>query len=398
MDEFKRLSDEDEIAYIWRICYNKDKIGSWQDVGNLLNEELGHEYTESHYRKMYQNFNTLFNSIKGKFFDDEYNKMLDKKKLEIDKARTKLNTTKIEYNRWLRDDAREELLLEQIIDSIKSISTEPCDIKPIPILKSDKEYCLCIADSHFGKDFKLYGLQNEIINEYSPEIFYKRMEIVFNDALEYIEKENINFLKVFNLGDSLDGFLRNSQIWTLRYGVVDSAIIYGKYMAEWFKKLSEKVRIEYHPTSGNHAELRLLDGIKGEHLHEDIEKIVNEIIAIRNEDNPNFTLVTNKTGLIFTDVAGFKILGIHGEVKNPVQAIKDFTDIYGANIDIMMTGHKHHGNFINCGFKKQIVGIGSIVGTDDFSIRLRRQADATANILTFEYGKGLVNNHIIVLN
>jgi len=399
MDDLKRLPEEDEYAYIWRICDNKDIVGSWQEVADLLNKELQHEYTESYYRKMYQSFIKLLNVVKDKYFDsEECSKYFSKKERNLLKERAKLQTEKLEYNKWLREDAREEMFMERIIEAIKSVDTNPEDIKPIPIIKSDKEYCLCIADCHFGKEFKIYGLNNEIMNEYSPEIFYERMGKILSSTLDYIQKENITSLKVFNLGDSLDGFLRNSQIWKLRYGVVDSAIIFSKYMGAWLKKLSKNVRIEYHPTMGNHTELRLLDGLKNEHVDDNIEKIVSEIISVCNIDNPNFTLVTNKTGLIFTELAGFKTLGVHGEVKDPVKSIKDFSDIYNTKIDIMITGHKHHGNFINCGFKKQIIGIGSIVGTDDYSIDLRKQADATANILTFEYGKGKVNDYTIVLN
>ena len=36
MEAFKRLENEDENAYIWRVCDNKDLIGTWQDVCNLL--------------------------------------------------------------------------------------------------------------------------------------------------------------------------------------------------------------------------------------------------------------------------------------------------------------------------------------------------------------------------
>ena len=95
--------------------------------------------------------------------------------------------------------------------------------------------------------------------------FMKEMEILFNKVLEIIQKENFTDIDIFSLGDTLDGFIRNSQLWTLRYGVTKSSIIYGKYIAEWLKRLSEFVVVRYHQTAGNHTELRLLDGRKGEH-------------------------------------------------------------------------------------------------------------------------------------
>ena len=87
MEAFKRLENEDENAYIWRVCDNKDLIGTWQDVCNLLNEELHHDYNESWYRKMYQSFMMVFDSIKDKYFDNEQLKQMEQKKQEIKKER-----------------------------------------------------------------------------------------------------------------------------------------------------------------------------------------------------------------------------------------------------------------------------------------------------------------------
>jgi hypothetical protein len=323
---------------------------------------------------------------------------IDEKRIMLQKERVKIQTEKLEYAKWLREDARDEMFMEKVIDAIKSTDTDCSEIRPLPITRNNIEHGLFIADCHFGKEFKIYGLRDEVINEYSPEIFYERMELILSETLDYIAKNNVSTLKVLNLGDTLDGFIRHSQIWTLRYGVVDSAIIYGKYMGEWLKRLSHDVIVEYHPTSGNHTELRLLDGKKGEHLCDNMDGVVNELIKLKNEKNPNFSLVENKTGLIFTQVSGFNLLGVHGEVKNPSIAIKDFADIYDTKLDFITVGHKHHGYFVNCGYRKQVLGIGSIVGSDDFSMRLRKQADAAANIVAFEVGKGKVNDKTIVLN
>ena len=49
----QKMNDENEFEYIYRIGSLKDQIGTWQDVADILNEELGYEYTESRYRKMY---------------------------------------------------------------------------------------------------------------------------------------------------------------------------------------------------------------------------------------------------------------------------------------------------------------------------------------------------------
>jgi len=374
------------------------KIG-YDELGDCL---LGVDnvYSSENIRKFWYIFDKIIDNVDDnvEFTEEDLFKELDVKKREIQKERYKLSTEKIEYNKWLRENARDELFEEKVIQSIK----ENLNKQPYPMrieVKHNKRFgVLNIADIHFDKEFKIYGLNNEILNEYSPEIVYARMEKLFNEVIAYVKKENLDFIKVFNLGDTLDGFLRHQQAWSLRYGVIDSANIFGEWMGKWLRELSKYVVIEYHQTSGNHGECRLLDGLKGQHLKDNFEKITGNLIRIINLDNPNFSMVENKTGLIFTEVAGFNILGIHGEVKNLSQALKDYSDIYDIKISYLIAGHKHHSEFVNCGVKKGCIGVGSIVGSDDFSMQIRKSADATASFIIFEEGIGKADEHTFVLN
>lgn len=396
---YKRFENETDEELIYRICNEKEQIGSWQDVADTINELTGNDYGESTYRKKYQAFQKMLSANQSKFVDsDAQLKEIEIQKRELEKAKVKLQTEKLEYNRWIREDARDELFEEKVIESIKkhgSISNPP---KDIPIKHNKRNGLLCIADCHFGKECTIYGLFDEVINQYSPEIFYHRMEQIYNETLEMIDKEQLSTLYIFNLGDSVEGFIRNSQLWSLRWGVIDSATIFGNYMGDWLRKLSERVNIVYHQTDGNHDELRLLDGKKGQHLCESAGKIVKNCIELKNENNPNFTYKYNKTGLILENISGFNIMGIHGEVNNLSSAIKDYSDIYDIKISYLCAGHKHHSEFVNCGVKKGCIGVGSIVGSDDFSMTIKKAADATASFIVFEEGKGKTDEHTYVLN
>lgn len=400
-----KAPDESELQYIWRMCSMKDAGVvelTWTELADILNKALVEdesEYlTESAYRKKYQQAKLFYEEVFSKMVSDEYHRKIVEDTRTLIKERYKVSTEKLEYHRWLREDARDELFEEKVIDTIikyANISNPP---QRIEVTHGKRAGVLCLADCHFGKEYKIYGLFNEVINEYSPEVFYSRMEQIYNETLEIIKKEGLSVLHIYNLGDSVEGFIRNSQLWSLRWGVIDSATIFGNYMGDWLYKLSEKVSIVYHQTDGNHDELRLLDGKKGQHLCESAGKIVKNCIILKNEKNPNFKYVENKTGLIFDTVCGYNILGIHGEVKDLSQAIKDFDNIYDVKISYLIAGHKHHAEFKNCGVRKGCIGVGSIVGSDEFSMTLRQSADATANFIVFEEGKGKVDEHTYVLN
>ena len=401
----RKGQDESDLQYIWRLCSSKDAgvlDMTWDELASILNRELiddESEYLgESAYRKKYQQAKSFYEEVFSQMLPGDYHDKIALQRTELQKERYKLQTEKLEYNRWLREDARDEMFEEKVVNAIAqyaNISPPPREIKAE---HGSRAGLLCIADCHFGKEYTLYGIHNEVINAYSPEIFYDRMEQIYNETLDLLQKEGLSVLHIYNLGDNVDGFIRNSQLWSLRWGVIDSAVIFGNYMGDWLRRLSENISIIYHQTDGNHDELRLLDGKKGQHLCESAGKIIKNCIVLKNDKNPNFKFVENKTGLIFDTICGFNILGVHGEFKNPTLAIQEYNNIYDTKISYLVSGHKHHSAYNNCGARKGWISVGSIIGSDDFSMRIRQGSDATATFIVFEDGKGKVDEHTYVLD
>ena len=69
----------------------------------------------------------MLNANQSKFTDsDEQLKELEFQKRELNKAKVKLQTEKLEYNRWLREEARDELITEKICNAIAALT--PMDI------------------------------------------------------------------------------------------------------------------------------------------------------------------------------------------------------------------------------------------------------------------------------
>ena len=63
---FKRLEGETEEQLIYRVASQKDLIGTWQNVADILNDILGYAYSESAYRKKYQAFQKLMQANESK--------------------------------------------------------------------------------------------------------------------------------------------------------------------------------------------------------------------------------------------------------------------------------------------------------------------------------------------
>ena len=402
MTEYKRFEGETEKQFIWRLhsLVNTKEL-SWKQIADIVNEQFRdseEEYRdESAYRKPCQSAEAYYDEVFSKMISNEYSDDIAKQKRELQKERVKLQTEKLEYNRWLREEARDELIAEKICNAISELT--PLDIpeKIIPT-HNTRAYALCYGDEHFGVEYELKGLFGDIINAYSPEIFEERMWDLFHQTVEIVQKENIDTLNVFNMGDFSDGIIRVSQLMKLRYGVVDGTIKYADFIANWLNELTKFVRVKYQSTNGNHSELRLIGQPKGTFTEDNMGKVVTEFIKTRLKDNPNFTYIENPTGFIYAQLACNTVLGIHGEVKNMKTAIDEFSRIYDVPIQYLLAGHLHHNKTEEIGVNSEVINVGSIIGVDSYSLSLRKTANASAKLLVFEQTKGKVCEYTLKLN
>ena len=391
----KRIIGENESQYIWRIGQAKDSgilDYTWEELVPVLNTELNIDETEwrgeSAWRKKYRVMQQAYDDVfsKQQFSESRMDELRDQKR-ELEKERKKLQTEKMEYNKWLREEARDELILEKICEAISSL--DPIDT-PIYISQNlnEKSWVLAFSDAHFGAELSVKGLYGEIINEYSPEIFYERMNDLFSQTIDIIQRENIDELHVFDLGDQIDGILRVSQLMKLRYGVVEATIKYANWLAEWLNELSKYCRIVFRQTNGNHSELRMLGQKKGSFEEDNMGKVIYEFVKIRLENNPNVSVFQNETGYIFENLQGYNIFGYHGESKKLESTMKDFEKIYKVDIDVLIAGHLHHSYSETVAVCSEVMRTPSIIGIDDFSMKLHKTSNPGATMFCIERGKG----------
>ena len=371
----------------------------WQDIADLRSEYTGEDEHRDTIRKGAKLFYEYLEA--GWVKNPAECSVVSPSKVavqirELQKERCKIQTEKLELNRWLRENARDELIVEHICQAVEKL--EPLAIpNPIHTDLSDREGVLVFGDEHYGTEFEIHGLHNEIINSYSPDIFESRMWNLLEQTISITTKEGFSKIHVFSMGDFEDGLLRVKQLMQLRYGVVEGTVRYADFISNWLNELSKYVEVEFQTTSGNHTELRMLGQPKGTFTKENMSLVVDAMITTRLANNPNFTFVKNPTGYIFADILGYKLLGIHGEVKSMEQAIKDFSQMYRVQLDFLIAGHKHHSRSETVGINQEVINVPSIIGVDDYSLSIHKMSNAGATFLVFEKGKGKVIEYAIKL-
>lgn len=389
--------NESELQYIWRTAeYVKDGKITWKGLADEINtrwrDPAGEEHRgESSYRKSLNAARAYKAEVFDKMDSGSYANSLDEKRRELEKERKKLQTEKLEYNRWLRENARDELIVDKIVDAVRSL--EPLTIPEQRVITENpqKEGILVISDCHYGVEFEIKGLFGEVLNAYSPEIFEQRMWNLFRKVCEIVQKEKLDTIHIISCGDELEGLLRlTSQLMKLRYGVVESTVKFANFFATWLNLLSTKVNINVHfVMDSNHNQLRLCGAPKNAFKDENMSVIIKEIVKARLTDNPNVKIVDNPTGYPFIQICDlYNVLAIHGEVKNLGKAIDDFSRSYKIPIDYIIGGHKHHRENIETGSECEAISVGSIIGVDSYGLSLNKTSDSSATFLVFEEGLG----------
>ena len=399
------IDGKTEYEALWAVGQAKDSgtLGdlTWPEIAKEFNNAYREDETcffdASSYRKKYRNYLDAYEQLfsKENFTTEQASEYVDKK-IELQKLKTQIQTEKLEYNRWLREEARDELICEKICNAIRTNNSLVVP-EPIAVDTVNRSAVLAFGDEHYAAEFTIYGLYGEIINSYSPEIFEQRMWHLLWRVVEIIQKECLTTLHVFALGDFTEGILRCSQLMKLRYGVVEGTVKYANFIANWLNELTKYVKVKYQMVYGNHSELRMLGQPKGTFKEENTGMFVREMIRTYLENNPNFEMIINPTGLIFDNIEGFNVLGIHGEVKNMENAIKDFSNTYNTNIQVLLGGHMHHYKAETVGVNKDVINVPSIIGIDDYSMSLNKTSNPGAVLFCVEENKGVTLEYKIKL-
>ena len=392
MEAFKRLENEDENAYIWRVCDNKDLIGTWQDVCNLLNEELHHDYNESWYRKMYQSFMMVFDSIKDKYFDNEQLNKMEQKKQEIIKERFRLNDERTAYNRVLRNDARLETrldILEQKITDFGKINFPDSNYSDNNT--ADNDLLVLLSDLHIGQTFKSFN------GEYNTKIAQTRMGQYVNKIIEIGKKNNSDKCYVSLQGDLISNSIHKSIAITNQENVIQQIKFASELITAFIYELSHHFnRVIVTSVSGNHSRLdKKEDALKDERLDDLVIWYMDAALS----DVKNIDIITNNPDTTFAvmDIRGKKYINVHGDYdafsKNGVASLSMMLGYFPYAITF---GHLHTCAMSDEGGIKIIRG-GSLAGSgDDYTIEKRLTGKASQMVCVCT-DKGVESYNIIEL-
>ena len=327
----------------------------------------------------------------------------ERKLEELRRERMKIQTLNIERNRVDREAARQELFYEYVGSAITPFT--PPVFEP-PVFESLKEndvkttYVLTLADIHYGAEFTSER------NKYSPAVARERMIFALEDTIRFIKDKQLSSLKVVNLGDTIQGMLRVSDIKLNESSVVKSVVDVSNLLAWFLNELSVYVEVDYyHVPKANHSQLRPLGTKAGALPEEDLEYVIGHYIQALCKDNDRIwiNLQEDNSTYIKVEIPGFAVYAKHGhDIKNVNNSLKDFEALINENVDYLFIGH-YHSNDIVSGSEKvtydsEILVSPSFIGSCPYSDTLYKGNKAAFKIYGFSEIYGHTETYKFILN
>ncbi len=405
--ELQKREDETLKEYKIRLFRNRKLYNlTNEEIADLLNSESGENKSSDAYRKWFRPYSEGFNDgyqdalseISDNGQSDAISK-IEEAKEEYIRERYKLQATKNEQLKTLRIHSRFELFYENVRNAIETLDVPDFVYSNNLYLDENKEYVLAISDIHYNSHF--VGMNNK----YSREICIQRFEKMLCEVNKEIIKNKINKIKVLNLGDTIQGMLRISDLTLNETSVVMSVVEISRILANFLNELSINCDVEYyHVPMSNHTQIRPLSTKASEIATEDMELIIINYVYDLLVNNPRVKIHKDyETDFLAFDIFNTKCIAIHGhQVKNTETILKDLSVQHRIFYDICFMGHKHTAKTLSVseGVSNDVTLLmsPSFIGSCPYADSLRVGSKASVRLYEFNDIHGHIGTKNIILN
>jgi len=393
----KRMENETEDQYFYRICKMKDDLGfTWPQMAKIFNEELGYDKGESAYRKRWAAFEGVLNANADKVIgDSSYANEIKSQIDELYKAKRQLYDQRREYNKLLASDARADNLTEKLIEAANLVPLK--DYANAFVYNneySDKEAVLLLSDWHYGQ------VSDNIWNKYNVEICEERVSQLFKKVYNALKDHSVRKMHVVLLGDLINGSIHTTCRVSSEENTCEQIMHVSELIAQFINAISVCVdKVDVYSTYGNHA--RTIQN-KNDSIHSDnMERVIPWWLQQRLKNNSKVNIIDSEYyEFIYFDVCGNNVVCTHGDLdkfKDLGMTINSvFTKKFGKAIDYTFSGDKHHlESFEQFGVESALVG--SLCGTDEYANNKRLYSNPMQTLCIFTPDDGKLCTYNIKL-
>lgn len=377
MLELHKLAKETDNEYIYRICAAKDQIGTWDDVADVINKELGQDKDECVYRKNWKAFNILAHASETNLSDaQQILGEIKEQRRELEKEKVKLRDERNEVSRLMRVQARGESmreLIERRFSAYKPETFEHIGVVSTEALTTD--LIVHLTDLHAGVKIE------NLYNSFDQQVLRARLKRYAEKV--YVIQQRHNGQNCFLVlgGDLVNGEIHLNNRLENNENVVDQVISAGEAVSWFVAELSRMFEHVYiYSVPGNHS--RVFPAKEDNQHGEYLDKLVTYIVDARCAALGNVETYQNTIDETIADfmVRGRLVYAVHGDKDTPGSVVQTLTMMTSDKPDIVLMGHRHT-NALTTVYDTKVYESGCVDGADCYCMDKRLRNKPEQNVL-----------------
>lgn len=378
---FKRLENENEEQFLWRLGQAKDKglvDLSWDDIASIMNKEFREDISEyrseAAYRKPYQQAKRFYEN--GTFQDltqELYIKELRDAKHEVRIEKQKLFDERTALNKILRESARAEEDLARLEVLIRENGKTVFQNTRPETKTADNDLVVCLSDFHLGMN------TNNYFGSYNSEIAEKRLQDYLQQIIDIAELHKSENVYLILLGDLLSGQIHFTTQLENRENVTQQVQKSAELISAFVYELSRHFSAVYvNGVAGNHSRTSFKDQVLRDNRLDNLIPWYMKA-KLSHVDNIKFIDDQNIDATIgCCEIRGQKYLMVHGDFDSFSESgVSKLVLMLGYKPSAIFYGHLHRCSYDSIAGVK-IIRSGSFCGTsDDYTISKRLSGSAS---------------------
>lgn len=365
---------------------------SWNEHKKVMQEEgfFDSDTTES-YRCLVKDYQKSIGKLHSlpKHADLVYSSKLDAMKRVVGDFRFEKQTNQDilrEMNKIYRDMSRTAVM----VDEFRNILLDDIDFSVPhfvyePRRPSNKtKGILLITDWHIG-----VTVNDCVGNYFNYEIAVKRLNELKRKTLDKCRTHMITDLYIIGLGDWVEHmYMRENQSQDCEFGMNMQIAKAGKLLFDLIVSLSVYANITFGSIGGNHD--RANGNKKANHDDDNANVVIvenlKEKLEILKSDRIKMLDIDPSSTEIRLEINGKKFKFLHGDKDRGgmKKRMKDHISMDNEFIDCLVHGHLHHFYTIDDDNGRIIVGIGCLMGKNNYSKELGATTDASQGFIVVE--------------
>lgn len=290
---------------------------------------------------------------------------LEMKKIELQKERQRFFDQRMEFNRAVRNQAREDELKEILARTIEAGKLPELQYEPFDTYSSDTDLIVSLNDIHYGAQHENYWSKYD--SNICKQMFVKYLESIIKIA----ETHRSQDCYVTCNGDAISGVIHQSIRVTNKENVIEQITGVSELIAQFLAELSAHFsNVYFSSVAGNHSRIEKKDDAV---LQERLDDLVEWYLKARMSTFDNVHIGNGEkidSTIQVMGVRGLNYLSVHGDFEPTITSVTNLQVMVGRPIYAVLMGHRHHNSTdVVQGIK--IVQSGSFLGTDNYCISKR---------------------------